>query len=1043
MRPVLLALAVTAALPVATRAADLRNFEDAALRAVQFVDQKEGWAVGDEGVVWHTIDGGKNWERQPTGTRASLRSVQFLTPYTGWVAGREELPYGSGSAGVLLVTRDGGWKWERVVGSQLPGLNQVRFFDDKAGFVVGDGTDQYPTGIFATVDGGKSWKAIPGPRCPAWLAASFQDIQTGVLAGAWNRLAILRRGKLTAADVDTLGGRTVRGLQVNGNWAIAVGDGGLVLVSRDSAGAQWGPATLANGQGTLPTDVLSCLDFHAVHCINDQIWIVGRPGSVVLHSPDHGKSWELRSTGQSVPLHGVQFIDSQRGWAVGELGTILGTTDGGKTWTPQRRGGQRAAVLLVHARADAVPLDTVACMGGEEGYLMTAVRVIGADPASARASQATEPDRLGAALRRAGGAAGESLWQFPVAQHLGKADKADLIAAWDRLHAERAAEELLRQLVLALRIWQPDVVVTDYPDSQVTGWPADALVAEAVHEAFTRAGDAKAFPEQIERLGLKPRQPAKLYGIWNKPGGAQIVIDLDRVRGALASTARDFAQDAAATFADTPVRFPAQRYYRLLDSRMAGAASHRDLLQGVALAPGGTARRRLPPGDDPSPELEKTIRARRNLQVLAETPPSELTSPEKLLAQIGPTLAGLSADQGAPAALAVANQYVRLGQWPLAREAFLLMVDRYPAHPLSAEAYRWLIRLNSSSEARRRQELGQFLLVTQSETRQSQAPYPGSEGTIRGGPEQVQTRQLTLLGSLEESRKWYEGSLKIEPRLAAFGALCGNDPSVQFPLQAARRSLGDFETARKWYTRFLSDHPDGPWHDAAAAELWLISRFGPPPKPLALCRQTDTRPFLDGNLDDACWQGLKPLRFANAGGDTAKDYPTEAWLAYDKDFLYLALRCQHPSERYVPPAKTRPRDADLRPYDRVSLLLDLDRDYSTCFHLQVDQRGCVSDDCWGDKSWNPRWFVALKSEPTYWQIEAAIPMMQLTGDPVTLGRTWAFNVVRTLPGRGVQAFSLPADVQPRPEGMGLLLFMKEKEGIQQAVKPQPATPRGN
>ena len=67
----------------------------------------------------------------------------------------------------------------------------------------------------------------------------------------------------------------------------------------------------------------------------------------------------------------------------------------------------------------------------------------------------------------------------------------------------------------------------------------------------------------------------------------------------------------------------------------------------------------------------------------------------------------------------------------------------------------------------------------------------------------------------------------------------------------------------------------------------------------------------------------------------------------------------------------------------------------------------------------------------------------LAGDPVTLGRTWAFNVVRTLPGRGVQAFSLPADVQPRPEGMGLLLFMKEKEGIQQAVKPQPATPRGN
>src|SRR5579862_4894378 len=38
--------------------------EDAALRAVQFVDGNEGWAVGDDGVILHTIDGGKNWEPQ-------------------------------------------------------------------------------------------------------------------------------------------------------------------------------------------------------------------------------------------------------------------------------------------------------------------------------------------------------------------------------------------------------------------------------------------------------------------------------------------------------------------------------------------------------------------------------------------------------------------------------------------------------------------------------------------------------------------------------------------------------------------------------------------------------------------------------------------------------------------------------------------------------------------------------------------------------------------------------------------------------------------
>src|ERR1700730_7960147 len=106
MRPVLWALALGAVLAPAAGAAPPRNFDDAALHAVQFVDREEGWAVGDEGVVWHTFDGGDTWERQPTPVRASLRSVHFLSPYVGWIAGREELPHGGGSVGVLLYTND-------------------------------------------------------------------------------------------------------------------------------------------------------------------------------------------------------------------------------------------------------------------------------------------------------------------------------------------------------------------------------------------------------------------------------------------------------------------------------------------------------------------------------------------------------------------------------------------------------------------------------------------------------------------------------------------------------------------------------------------------------------------------------------------------------------------------------------------------------------------------------------------------------------------------------------------------------------------------
>lgn len=38
---------------------------------------------------------------------------------------------------------------------------------------------------------------------------------------------------------------------------------------------------------------------------------------------------------QGNTLHGVNFVSSTEGWAVGDYGTILKTTNGGTTWTSQ------------------------------------------------------------------------------------------------------------------------------------------------------------------------------------------------------------------------------------------------------------------------------------------------------------------------------------------------------------------------------------------------------------------------------------------------------------------------------------------------------------------------------------------------------------------------------------------------------------------------------------------------------------------------------------------------------------------------------------
>ncbi len=1063
-------------LPAVASATEPRFFDDAALRAVQYVGDNEAWAVGDEGVIWHTINNGKDWDRIPSGTRASLRSLCFITPEVGWIVGREELPRGV-SAGVVLFTANGGIKWQRVMPNVLPGLNRVRFVDEKTGFLMGDGTDHQPGGLFKTTDGGQTWKPLSGARATSWCDGDFSDGETGALGGMWARLAKLRGDQITAADVDPFGNRAIRAMRLMDQRSVAAGDGGLILLSKSKGGA-WGYADLK-----LPPEVLANLDFHSIDSIGNHVWVVGRPGSIVMHSADGGLTWDRQKTGQALPLYGVYFRDEKCGLAVGALGTTLITTDGGKSWQIQRQGGQRAAALFIHADGSTLPVEAVAELGIEEGYLVTGLRVAGPDPKSAAPSRATEEPRFAAALRQAGGAAGETLWQFPVPEHLGGSAPEKILAGWDSLHGKQAGKELLRQLVLALRVWRPEIVVTDHPDAVRSGSATGSVIADAVSQAVKLAGDPQAYPEQLQELGLQAWQAAKVYSVWDKATTAHVTLDGNEPRDRLQTSLRDFALPAAAVLAPLP-GLPVQRLFHLTASSITGAASLQRLMAGTEVRAAQGAKRTLPPLGEPDPELVLAMKAKRNLQILAENTEKGLAQPDQLLAQVKPVLDKLPLEQGAAAAFALGNQFARTGRWHLAHEVFLAMVEQYPAHPLTAHAYRWLIQHNTSTEVRRRYELGQYVRAVETtitppdllpspdqlkqileEQKKKGMKSPGGATNGEPGPLPVdlsgadlqkyykgaQVNAQPLLGQPAfayltnqiDLATWQKQTLDFAARLKAFGPILANDPPVLFCLQAARRNGGDVQKAHEFYRDYKSSPNPGTWQQVAASEYWLNTRQGLPPRPLLECQYVTSKPFLDGDLSDPCWQAIKPMVLGEVANKAAQTYRTEVRLAFDEEFLYVAVTCTHPPEGHVPPAKTRARDEDLRAYDRVSLLLDLDRDYSTYFHLQVDQRGCVAEDCWGDPSWNPKWYVAVRSNETSWNVEAAIPLSQLTGQKVTTGTVWAGNIVRIVPGHGVQAVSLPAGVEPRPEGMGLLMFLSGSaaQSVQPAAHTMPAAPK--
>jgi photosystem II stability/assembly factor-like uncharacterized protein len=66
-------------------------------------------------------------------------------------------------------------------------------------------------------------------------------------------------------------------------------------------------------------------------------WAVGEYGTI-LKTTNGGTTWIIQQSGTVYNLHGVSFTDANHGTVVGSGGTILRTTNGGSTWNIQSAG---------------------------------------------------------------------------------------------------------------------------------------------------------------------------------------------------------------------------------------------------------------------------------------------------------------------------------------------------------------------------------------------------------------------------------------------------------------------------------------------------------------------------------------------------------------------------------------------------------------------------------------------------------------------------------------------------------------------------------
>jgi photosystem II stability/assembly factor-like uncharacterized protein len=311
-----------------------------ALTHLSFANSTTGWVVGgqsDVGVVLRTTNGGTFWEPQVAVTRRPLNSVFARDANTAWAVGED---------GAIIYTKNGGSPWRTSSDEKKrPSLRAVDFRNVDRGWAVGeDGT------ILSTTSRGRVWNlqastleplsGSAGTLRAALNGVCFVDDTYGWIVGDLgtydtspvNRWTILKTTDGGAHWVQQLRGPSgyvhlydVKFVDRLNGWA--VGDGGTILRTTDG-GDNW----FEEPSGV--TEPLRAIDMRS--SVNG--WIVGEAGTILRNI--NGTWSQVTPPAQvgGAALEDVAFVDARNGWIVGDNATIMRTTNGGTDWSVENPG---------------------------------------------------------------------------------------------------------------------------------------------------------------------------------------------------------------------------------------------------------------------------------------------------------------------------------------------------------------------------------------------------------------------------------------------------------------------------------------------------------------------------------------------------------------------------------------------------------------------------------------------------------------------------------------------------------------------------------
>jgi photosystem II stability/assembly factor-like uncharacterized protein len=289
-----------------------------ALQGVSFFDESNIFVCGGAGTSMKTTDGGNTWSYDPYGTSPYfyLYQVVAMGQNTAIAAGANSQGPPTVNTGILKTT-DGGVTWVTIHSSLTAILYNIAFVDANTGIAVGIGMSG--SVILRTTNGGENWTAQTSGTSVPLYGASFIDGNTGTVVGVGGTILKTTNGGENWTSQTS--GTTSQFWSVHftdANTGTAVGAGGTIRRTTNG-GNNW----ISQVSGVTHT-------LYSVAFTNQNNGIIVGMGNI-LTTTNGGDTW-ITNTQITESLFNIDFLDANTGIAVGDIGTIVKTTDGGQNW---------------------------------------------------------------------------------------------------------------------------------------------------------------------------------------------------------------------------------------------------------------------------------------------------------------------------------------------------------------------------------------------------------------------------------------------------------------------------------------------------------------------------------------------------------------------------------------------------------------------------------------------------------------------------------------------------------------------------------------